>query len=493
MKKETISDIIGKIDDAYLAEAASMDFDKTDEKSNEISDRKKRMYGFRRGAVAACLAVLILAGSTAAVMRVEAAEYRTASDFFEENGLSAEGLTRSEVKAVYRDISTNRFDYEKTADVILQAVSGFEIPSGTPTSGDLVALWEENLRRNEIPQQGIGYKTRYQYEIDKQRGVSVFTKSVVECYRDGTKIWSAEIKDFHVEGTSAFDSGTIVWGHDYAWDRSSDQTVTTWLARIDDAGTVLWKKSVDHGFEWENIASVLDNGDGSFAVISGGGPSFLCLGQYGADGKEKSFHKNDVGFLGIGVSIRLEDGYLIQLGNISNNVRHTAVIAKLDRDGKLSGRFTYQEEGKAYYVTDMLEYEGQIYLSSYAISTEEYEETMKKHFDELMKAGYVPLASDETLTSALRSSHTAVLLVCDRENGDPKTFYSVDGSLGGTLTKNKSGLLEWRVESISSTFFSPATNSFSIGGICQVFSYFFDDSGTLVGSEDTGETTAFRR
>lgn len=493
MNKEMISDILGKIDDSYLAEAARADFCQAGAKNGKTAGQTKRTQGFRWRAVAAGLAAAVVMGSVTAVTSVEAAEYRTASDFFEENGISPEGLTRAEIKTVYRDISTGRFDYEKTADVILQAVSGFEIPTETPTSGDLVALWEENLRRNEIPQQGVGYKTRYQYEIDKQRGVSVFAKSVVECYRDGTQMWSAEIRDFHVEGTSAFDSGAIVWGHDYAWDRSSDQTVTTWLARIDDAGAVLWKKSVDHGFQWENISSVLDNGDGSFAVISGGGPSFLCLGQYGADGTEKTFRKNDVGFLGIGVSIRLEDGYLIQLGNISNNVRHTAVIAKLDRDGNLSGRFTYQEEDKAYYVTDMLEYDGQVYLSAYVIQTEEYDETMKKHFDELIKAEYVPLTPDETLTSALRSNLTAVLLVCDRENGNPKTFYSVDGSLGGTLAKNESGLLEWRVESISSAFFSPATNSFSIGGICQVFRYSFDGAGALVGSEDTGETTAFRR
>ena len=37
------------------------------------------------------------------------------------------------------------------------------------------------------------------------------------------------------------------------------------------------------------------------------------------------------------------------------------------------------------------------------------------------------------------------------------------------------------------TFYSPFTNSFTIGGTCEVFRYAFDTAGNLLRQEDTGE------
>ena len=93
----------------------------------------------------------------------------------------------------------------------------------------------------------------------------------------------------------------------------------------------------------------------------------------------------------------------------------------------------------------------------------------------------------------VRDNYTAVLLVCGPGGGAPETFYSVKGSLGGALALDDAGNLAWDVESVVDTFFSPATNSFTIGGTCWVFRYTFDAAGTLLSQEDTGETTAYRR
>ena len=48
-------------------------------------------------------------------------------------------------------------------------------------------------------------------------------------------------------------------------------------------------------------------------------------------------------------------------------------------------------------------------------------------------------------------------------------------------------------DAITSTFFSPATSSFSIGGTCKVFRYSFDKNGQLILSTDTGDTVPYRR
>ena len=92
-----------------------------------------------------------------------------------------------------------------------------------------------------------------------------------------------------------------------------------------------------------------------------------------------------------------------------------------------------------------------------------------------------------------QGERVAVLLVCDPLAGTPREFYSVEGSLGGALSLNSFGRLLWDVESIATTFYSPTTNAFTIGGTCQVFRYTFDDSGTLVSQEKTDEFTNFLR
>ena len=69
-------------------------------------------------AIAACMAVLIALGVGAYAYAEDAKEYKEALMFFEENDLPTEGLTRSEIKKVYRDITTESYTYSKTAEVL---------------------------------------------------------------------------------------------------------------------------------------------------------------------------------------------------------------------------------------------------------------------------------------------------------------------------------------------------------------------------------------
>ncbi|RAZ51439.1 hypothetical protein DK853_46530, partial [Klebsiella oxytoca] len=71
---------------------------------------RRRAPAYRKWlALAACLALTVsLAGVAFAA---EAREYGAAVAFFDENGLSTEGLSRSDVKAVYRDITSQHFTY----------------------------------------------------------------------------------------------------------------------------------------------------------------------------------------------------------------------------------------------------------------------------------------------------------------------------------------------------------------------------------------------
>ena len=486
MKKEKISDVIGMIDEKYTNEATAFAAEKSEPIST--SAQKTRARRIRWGVLAACLALIILTSSAAVAVAAEAREYSAAVTFFEENGLSTNGLTRAEIKEVYRDITTQNFTYGKTAEVIMRTVWGYEILQTEPTPEELAALWNKNAKDVAIKEKGYDYRTR---TVETNVGLD---KSVLECYLDGNLLWQTEIGDFYIYGAVHTPDGTALWGQSFF--TLPDSSLNAWIARVDDDGNIVWKKMLRHGFDREYIASVIDNGDGTWAAVSRGG-DFLCLSQFDTDGNELSYKTTEVGNFGVGIAVKLGDGYLVGLGNVFGSVRHTARLVKLDRNGNVLDIFTYEEDGIDYYITDMTEFGGKIYLSAYAVPTQtdgggrhEIADILsyvwENHKDDFMSV------SEEELTPIVRDNYMAVLLVCDTESGEPTTFYSVKSSLGAEL-QVADGRLEWNVQTIVNAFFSPATSSFSIGGTCKVFRYTFDVSGTLVEQKDTGETVSYRR
>ena len=460
---------------------------------SEAPAARRRPLAFRRWmALAACLA---LAASLAGVaFAAEAREYGAAVAFFDENGLSTEGLSREDVKAVYRDITTQRFSYDKTAQVIERLVPGLEIDQREPTPEELAELWNSKdpaKNSNASPFAPLDYRFEYGEKMDEELGFEVFDRCWLSRYEDGELVWRAEFDQFCVTDWAPVSGGTAVWGETPTW--SSEQTSVPWVARVDEAGNILWQEPVDHGFQHEYVSQVVDNGDGTWAVVSRGDFEYLCLGQYDGDGNELSFHKTQVGNYGIWNVVRLGEGYLAQLGNTTDG--ETARLVRLDREGNLLDSFTYQGTDCDYYIKDMAEFGGRVYLSAYAVPKQtdgggrhEIADILAYLFD-----NNIWEISSEELTPIVRDNYTAVLLLCGPEGGAPETFYSVKGSLGGKLGVNGAGELTWDVESVVETFFSPATSSFTIGGTSQVFRYTFDASGTLLSQRDTGETTAYRR
>lgn len=496
MKKENASRIVSMIDGKYVDEATEFAINKKHETQDRHASAAKQSHRFGWRAAAACIALAAVIGSAAYACAVEAKNYNTAAGFFEEYGLSTEGLSRAEVKAVYRDITKKKFSYEKTADVIRQAVPGWEIQQAEPTPEELAAIWNESLwdetvwMKSTAPNE-ITYRVDAKYVYDPQKGFEVLDKGILECYREMEKIWTAEFKDFYVEGYQFTKEGTVVWGQNDV-SSSSDRTYG-WIALVDGEGNVMWQKRLEHGFGHEYVGAILSNGDGTWAVVSRGDLKYLCLSCYSADGKELSFRKTEVGNLGIWNAARLGDGYIVQLGNLTS--RDTALLYRMDREGRVTDSFSYEAEDCEYHITDLTEFEGQVYLSAYAVPLQNddggrHEIANVLDYISSKEGGEI---SSEELTPLVRENYTAVLLLCDPEGGEPKTFRSVEGSLGGRLSVNDAGRLEWDVESVTSTFFSPATSSFTVGGVCKVFRYTFDAEGTLIGQTDTGETVPYRR
>ena len=489
MKNKRLLNIIGEIDDRHIAEAAPA----------TRKSRSKPIW-IKWGTMAACFVLLISACFGTFTVVAEAAEYKAAVQFFNDYGMSTDGLTRGEIKAVYRDITTKSFTYSKTAEVIRNSISadnvgGYEITQDNPTPEDVKNLWNyKNYTGGFIgsTQTGVHYKYRSEYKEDKTLGFEIHDKSYLEKYNGDELLWSVSVSDFWIENFSIVSDGVIAYGRTDTL--SSNQKSHAWMAKIDLEGNLVWKKMLSNGFNREYISAVVENDDGSYAVFSRGDLKYFCLSQYAVDGKETHFHKTEVGNYGIWNAARFEDGYIVQLGR-----NELTQIVKVDREGNITDSFTYSDEDSYYYITDMIEYNGNIYLSAYAVPRLANEDQsaggryeIAGVLNYLFDNNIWEISSDE-LTPMVRDNYTAMLLVCEPNAGKPQEYYSVNGSLGGKLSVSDTGNLLWDVESITSTFFSPATSSFTIGGTSYVFRYTFDTSGMLISQEKTGEVVNYRR
>lgn len=516
MKNDNIEKTLGSIDEVFINEAAEYSAaqnTKVAETPHAGLPARKRRVAYAVLA-AACLAIVVTAGSAVAII-AEAKEYNEAVEYFEENGYSIEGLTRSEVKEIYRDIITQKFENEKTASVIRSKVSGTEISQEEPTSEDISSVIHTGSKKT-----GVTYTSRFKLRYDPKRGYDV-PENCIECKSNGETLWKTEVKGagaeggvFHFDGGVYTSEGSAVWGRNCYLDTGVQ---VAQLVRIDDSGNVLWANTIDHGFGFEYVVTVLENSDGTWEVFSHGDYRYLCVSRFDADGNETGSTQEDIGEGSyLRHAVLLGEGYIIQV--VTDTSGQIADLYKLDSDGNITGNFTYESDDCTYFIADMVEFGGQIYLSGYSVpykesyssryETEgivEYCHGKYNEYKEKVARGEIEERDDkdivpaEELTPVVRDNYTAVLLICDSESGDPKTFYSVKGSLGGKLSVNGERL-EWNVNSIVSAVYSntyaintPDTEMLSISSICKVWRYCFDSDGELLGQVDTGETDFFRR
>ncbi|MCI8332465.1 MAG: hypothetical protein HFE78_06535 [Clostridiales bacterium] len=476
MNKNDLFRAFSDVDDDILA------------RSEAAAPRRKKTVFRKWSVIAACM---VLAASLFGIaLAAEEKEYRKAAAFFEENGLSMEGLSRQEVKEVYRDITTRCFTYGKTAEILEQSVPGFEISQRKSTPEEVAALRKKNAWRHEQSKAMVSYQIERQAKWDENLDREVVEKSILTCYRDSDLLWTAEFNDIYVTDSIFTSAGTAVWGYNDNDRWSGEDPYCCVLARVDESGNILWQRQLDS----QGVSFVLDNEDGTWAVLGGADSRYLCLSQYDTDGNKLSSGKADVGEKVIWDVVRLSDGYLVQLGN--RLAGETARLVKLDQEGNLIAYFTYEGEDCDYYFTNMMEYGGRVYLSAYAMPKPAGRDRIMEYVRakenwKIANEESFGFLRDEELTSVVRDNYKAVLLLCNPDGGAAQTFYTVEGSMGGELRVNDAGELAWHVYSVVDTYYSPCTSFFSIGGTCQMFCYTFDEGGTLIRQEETGETKSY--
>lgn len=489
-----------------------------------------------RAAAAACLAALILAGAGGGYAYAENKEYKEAIAFFSENGLSAEGLTRAEIKRVYRDIKTESFTYSKTAEVIsrnmaVNRVPGYEILQNSPSPIDLKNAWD--FKWFKTPPQSMGVHYEWRFDENLRNIASGVYGLVIEKYDGKELVWSVHIDDFELNGFEEVTDGIIAYGCKESWREDPDNPgcffgvgdCSYMIAKLDTDGRMLWERVVDSGFEKamknEWIVKILEESDGSYSVFSNVylyseqradlHNHYLCLTKYTADGDRISFNKQETeaGLINV---IHFGEGYLMQFYD-TDEARGNAKLALTDLNGAVTKEFMYDSDESYYFIKDMAEFGGKIYLSAdvvpkggagekcgricigavqhYIDENHVFEKAQGQDYDGNYYNEEVQEAMSEQLVPVMRANHTAVLLVCDPAGGKPREFYSVEGSMGGSLSVNAEGELSWNVESIVKTYFSPVTNAFTIYGQSRVFKYVFGAGGNLISQTETDETVPF--
>lgn len=450
----------------------------------------------RRRRVAWTVALLLLMAICfgAAVYAAERKEYGEALAFFEIHGFSPEGLTRNEVRAVYRDITTGHFTYYKTARVLEQnltsSVSGFEFSQEPMTPEKLERLWSyyqawmleqgEETRKN-------GYFLDYGNGKDER----------VQKYQAGVLCWEVVLEDYAGFDLMEVEGGVLVQGQTpYNFNVGIGEVKTyPQIVKIREDGQILWKQSLDNGYNREWIDAVLENRDGNYAVFSRGDFSDFCFSLYSPEGKRLVFQATPMKEA-VGQAVEISGGYLVSLRSSQIGSGDPVKILKIDPKGAVTDAFTFCEKDAFYYFTDMLEWNGSIYLSGYTVPHTEANRYGEcgEIYRQIADGEYGHEIPDETLTRMMRDNYTAVLLICNPDDGLVQVFYSAGGGIGRTLSVALDGRLIWEVLDFAEVHYSPATSAYSFYGIGPVYRYSFLPGGFLLGRETSeGSVASFYR
>lgn len=488
---DKLNQALGMLDDKFISEAENY----TSKHLSHIQ-RAKKWYL----TAAACIVLIVLSVGIYGCAE-EIKEYNEAASFFEENNLPLEGLSRNDIKEVYRDITAGSFSYDKTADVITSSitVSGYEILQNDPTPEDIEEFWNFIFDRNNSSTVNSKpayskYMIRYVENSETTENYEWIFKgytSFLEKYDDNqpdVPVWSIEFKNIKIFDYADCGKSIYVYGEHYNEEApSAVYGDAYWIALVNENGNILWEKILD--IENESYASLyFNNGlifsESSVIIFSRGtdksNKSIIYMREYDTYGKlifeneidMKDIHSDFSEYYRIENTVKFEDGYILHF----NSTAYGDNVIKLNKAGELTDTFTYESDDCVYHIQDIIEYNGRIYFS----------------------ATVTPILQDNTLynrnedlTSYLQKFHTAVLLICDMDSGEPKEFYSVKSSMGSDLSISSDGKLIWEIKNITGAYSSLEWNSHSIEGLCHIYKYTFEQNGKITKKEKTGDTVTF--
>lgn len=474
------------------------------ETESKIISPKARMP--RRMLIIAAAVIAVLASLVGCAAEIK--EYNDAVDFFEEHELKRENLSRSDIKKVYRDIITEKFALKKTAVVIIDSYEGKAIGITKPNSEELKDIW------NRLDRSADEKYSWYYLDNDAEiYGILRSGEMMFKKEENGTVLWETKIplRDGYVEDYTLLSDGKYIAVYGIYSPLAARSQSCGFVEIFDEKSGESVLRKLFYNYRRFSISEIIETEDGMALFCRADLKNFIFI-EMDISGEILKQKVTEIGNRGIWDVAPFGDGYIVQLGGYQVN----ETLVKVSVDGELGEGISYSADDCAYFICDMLEYGGNLYLSAYAVpkhgkdidsSHDEISHVLEKIwkiYDDaeavaeetsaeggIIKNGWY--MSTETLVDDLRENYTAVLLVCDAESGLPDEFYSVEGSVCGELSLSENGEMLWETQYISEAYYSPATSSFSIGGASVVYRHTFDEDGRLIKTEKTGEVADFRR
>lgn len=494
MKKRTILNTMQKLESLPLPEKekilAVCDAVVPEAPAETRARPSRRRFSPRIAVMAAMMAALLLIGGGITVLANEAKQYNEAIDFFEEYNLSAEGFSRSEIKKIYRDIVSESFTYEKTEAALASGLEGYEIQSKPLDSDGLKRLWLLGYTwKTTGNQDGTEENVRYYDSYYMKYGGG--GDSVIEKYKDDQKIWERKIEDIYVWETCSVQGKVLVTGMCLA-EENPENDPWVRICLLDGDSTVLWQKDIDSRMPKPQVDYVLYNQDQTFTLFA------------------FSYYSDSMWIVTVDMDGNLLSEEYVEYDSIGDTIKKVVAVGDTylmlkgdqlmqEKDGKVKNTVYFGTETENYQITDMVEFNGLIYLSG-RIVPKSSGKNQKDILDRYTQRFGETLCSNEELTEFFREQYTAVLLICDPNSGEPRQFYTVPGASGSSL-EVKNDQLSWNVnryadaEHIGNTF-EKAESCYNAGGgfgliKADVWRYIFNPFGQVVGEKDTGKSVDF--
>lgn len=481
MKADRFSKALGNIREDYILEA-------------ENYQVRKSRSTFRWVAAAVFTIIISLTGLA---VGVEATQYKQAQAFFAKYELETENLSRSEMIRIYRDITSNRFKYDETAKLVLQSterrVDGFQVKGDTYSQEELRNLWELYGSWPTIFERNVEVKKGVTYEIDNlYPDKENFDNhiGVIRKFQDGQLSWEIQIPGILVDYNYLKIENEYICIYD-----SDHKAQDTAFYLIGPNGTILFQRMIGENDPIGYIHSVTVN-DHSLVLITYHKKSqAMGFYEYDLEGNLLKSATNELPYKsGYNKVVRLSDGYLVRVGNYPGSGEdESAMIAKLDMDGNLVAIMEYASDDVKYYIKNIIEYNGKLYLSvNESPVGQRFFDGENSIWEEILEQSGYFNANTLVPTAITQEYYNATLLVCDAATLELETFYTVEGALGSRLLVNADGNLEWYVEKIASVFV-PLSNIYRVCGYSDLYLYEFDTESTMIGYADTGTDVVFAK
>ncbi len=445
--------------------------------------KKKRPY---KALIAACLtivlAVSIFAGSAIAI---EAAEYKEAVEFFNGNSLSTEGLTREDIKAIYKDITQKTFSYDKTADVLnTYSIEMFNMALAASDSDSLITFWENRDSTKDKYDTSLIEKSEVWY--DKKF-------DSLSCYKGDELLW--EYKYTAEVSPLITDVGIVLYGYSGSYLDSNK----AYVSMLDKDGSLLWEYTESDNTSLFDTAVFTENKivlfgrdyDAEHDMYS---TLFTVLG---INGEVQNSRNLDIDLNSqYAASTRIGDTYIV-----ANNA---AEILFFSLDGDLKEKKTFLDGDKKYHIRDIVAHGEKVWIFTYKIMdfdniiSPEYQEIRDIEIDYHQKSNYgenkdytwgsVPAEQREKYTKYFQDKFEATIFVCNETGEISKAYTSKASDFYSTDVEiDSDGNLSLYVKTINEAMApEPWFSSRLTVADMTVFKLTFNKDGTFISKTTVG-------